>query len=249
MSAGALFQEILRVVVQQRLPDVSQQDVVCALEAARPGPLEFLYEAGREARLTTRAIVARAAPIYFIFSAANLSDDLSDDECTYLANPHRVGPCSQLTLEVLFLQTVLKLGLPGRVMSKVSRELIDATGSQHLELTTKQWSAPLFRKVAEGIAGRQWSAYLQILWSGTSLAGRAKSIGTGMGIGAHVMTDIKSADPRFTTLTDPEKREIVNWALGKVRRLRGEHLQCIDAVLMTIVPVLESARRTHLSQC
>jgi hypothetical protein len=242
MSAGALFQEALRFVVQQRLPERSQHDVVLALEAARPGPLEFLYEAGTEAKLSSPAIFARGVPIYFLFSAANLCDDLSDDECTYLADARRMGPCAQLTLELLFLQTIQKLQLPRGAMANISRDLIYAAGAQHLELTTKRWSAARFKEVAEGIAGRQWAAYLQILWFGTPLARRARSIGMTMGIGAHVREDIRSGDRRYATMTDRDRREVVRWARGKVNRLRKEGLDCIDAVLMTIDPVLQSAR-------
>ncbi len=241
MSAGAVFQEVLRVVVGQSLPEISQQDVVAALEAGRPGPLELLYEAGAEAGLPPETIVTRSVASYFFFCTANLCDDLSDGDCTYLADPYRVGPCAQLALQTLFFHALLRAELPSRTMSKVLEELTAMAGAQHIELHTKQWTAPAFRQVAEGIAGRQWSAYLEILWFGTALAGRAPTIGMNVGIAAHVAKDIQSCDPRYTTLGDRDKREIIAWARGAAQELRREHLRCIDAVLMTIDPVLERA--------
>ena len=49
MSAGAIFQEALRITNRQSLPPASQHAILAALEAGRPGPLVFLYEAGVEA--------------------------------------------------------------------------------------------------------------------------------------------------------------------------------------------------------
>ncbi len=87
----------------------------------------------------------------------------------------------------------------------------------------------MFREVAEGIAGRQWSAYMQILWCDTPLANRAATIGMNGGIAAHVVKDIQSKDPRYTTMPEADKREIVAWAIAAARALREEHLRCLDA--------------------
>jgi hypothetical protein len=241
MSAGAIFQEVLRILSCQHLPDVSRRDLVAALEAGRSGTLAFLYEAGAEAGLPHRQLLTRAAALYFIFCAGNLADDLSDGEVTYLAEPFRVGPCTQLILQTLFFHTLVEADLPSQTLSSVTREMIAAVGPQHIEVRTKQWTAPVFREVAEGIAGRQWSAYLQILWCGTPLASRAAIVGMNAGIAAHVVKDIQSQDPRYTTLPETDKREVVAWAAAAAQALRGEHLRCLDALLGTIDPILEGA--------
>lgn len=241
MSVGVVFHKVLGVLGSQPLPAISRRDVLAALEAGRPGPLAFLYEAGTEAGLPRQQLLTRAAAIYFFFCAGNLADDLSDGDCTYLAEPSRLGSCTQLTLQNLFFHTLLEAELPSQTLSQVIRELIEAVGQQHIELRTKQWTAPVFREVAEGIAGRQWSAYLQILWCDTALASRATTIGMNAGIVAHVTEDIQSQDPRYTTLPEADKREIVAWAVAAAQALRDEHLRCLDAVLKTIDPILKGA--------
>jgi hypothetical protein len=180
--------------------------------------------------------------VYFNFCAGALSDDLSDGDCTYLTEPYRVGPCTQAILQTLFLDALMTAGLPSTTLSSVARELIAAVGPQHIELRTKQWTARVFRQVARGIGGRQWSAYLQILWHGTALAPRAARIGTRAGIATIVMEDIQSRDRRYSTLSKEHKREIVNWAVGASQALREEHLRCLDALLRTIEPVLRAAQ-------
>jgi hypothetical protein len=241
LRAEAVFVEALSILSRQHLPEMSQEDLLAALTAGRPGPLAFLYEAGAEVSLPHQQLVSRATAIYFFFCAGNLSDDLSDGDCTYLTEPSRLGPCTQLTLQNLFFQTLLEADLPSRTLSQAIRELIQAVGQQHIELRTKQWTASVFREVAEGIAGRQWSAYLQILWCDTKLASRAATIGMNAGTAAHVALDIKSQDPRYTTMPEADKREIVNWAVETTGALRKENLRCIDAVLRSIDPVLKGA--------
>jgi len=258
MSAEDIFYEVLLTTSRQHLPEAaSQMDIKAALEAGRRagrrdakakreanrqnGLLAFLSEAGIEASLPRQRLLTRAAAIYFFFCAGNLADDLSDGDCTYLADPYRLGPCTQLTLQNLFVHTLLKADLSSQTLSRVIQELIEAVGQQHIELRTKQWTAPVFREVAEGIAGRQWSAYLQILWCDTKLASRAATIGMNAGIVTHVAEDIQSQDPRYTTLPETDKREIAAWAAAAAQALRNEHLRCIDAVLSGIDPVLKQA--------
>lgn len=233
-----MFVEALRLVVSQPLPQICQRDVIAALEAGKPGPLEFLCEAGAEAGLPTRKILSRARACYLFFCTANLCDDLSDRECDYLPDPSRTGPCIQLALQNLFFNSLLEAELPSRTAAKLLGELAAMAGSQHVELRTKKWSAPRFKRVAEGIAGKQWSVYLQILWHGTRLARSAPAIGMSLGIAAHVAKDIESDDARFFSLSSADKRKIVSWATDAVQTLRARRLRCIDGVLTTIEPVV-----------
>jgi len=241
MSAGAIFQEALRVLVNQRLPEVGQRDLVAALEAARPGPLAFLYVAGVDAGLPYEKLLRRAVGIYFNFCAGNLADDLMDGDCTYLSEPFRLGPCVQYVLQTLSYRTLLEAELPGPTLASVTGELIAAAGQQLIEVRTRRWSAPLFREVAQGIACRQWSAYLQILWCGTPLSSRAVTVSVNAGLAGHVVKDIRTGDPRYTTLPGADKREVLAWARAAAQGLRDEHLRCLDALLLTIDPVLQEA--------
>lgn len=112
-------------------------------------------------------------------------------------------------------------------------------GAQHIEMRTRQWRAPVFREVAEGIAGRQVSAYLQILWHDTWLADRAVAVGMNVGLVVLVREDIRSGDPRYTTLPKADKREVLAWAMKAMQALRKENLRCLDALLQTIEPILK----------
>lgn len=241
LRAEAVFLEVLDILSNQPLPEISQGDLLAALNAGRLGPLPFLYEAGVEAGLPRQKLLTRAAAIYIGFCAGNLADDLSDGDCTYLAEPSRIGPCTQLNLHTLFFHALAEAGLPNQILSVATQELVAAVGQQHIELRTKQWTAPLFRQVAEGIAGRQWSAYLQILWCDTPLADRAATIGMNAGSATHVVLDLQSQDPRYTTMPEADKREVVAWATTAVQELRAEKLRCIDALLTTLEPVLQRA--------
>jgi hypothetical protein len=220
---------------------VSRRDLLAALEAGHPGPLAFLYDAGAEAGLPRQTLLTRAAAIYLGFCAINLCDDLTDNECSYLSEPFQSGPCAQFILHNLFFTTLTEANLPNSVLSAATRDLVAAAGAQHLEMRTQQWRAPVFREVAEGIAGRQWSAYLQILWSDTELASRAALIGRNVGLVTLMWEDICSGDPRYTTLPDPDKHEVVAWATAVTEALRRENLRCLNAVLRAIDPVVREA--------
>jgi hypothetical protein len=135
----------------------------------------------------------------------------------------------------------MEVNLPSSTLSLATRELSAAAGRQFVEIHTQQWNVTVFQEVAEGIAGRQWCAYLQILWGDTTLAGRAAAIGMNMGRAGHVVEDIRSGDPRYTTLPNADKREVVAWATIAAQALREEHLNCLDAVLRMIDPVLKEA--------
>ena len=241
LKGETVFLQALDILSRQPLPEISQGDVLAALNAGRLGPLPFLYEAGVEAGLPHQTLLARAVAIYFNFCAGNLADDLMDGDCTYLSEPFRLGPCVQYILQTLCFQTLTEADLPSHVLSSFAKDLVVAAGQQLIEVRTQQWNAQLFRQVAEGIAGRQWSAYMQILWCDTPLANRAAAIGMNGGVTAHVVKDIQSHDSRYTTMPEADKREIVAWAMAATQALREEHLRCLDAMLLTIDPVLQEA--------
>ncbi len=242
MSAGVVFQEALRLLNRQQFSEVSRPDLLAVLEAALPGPLALLYDAGAEAGLPRHMLLARAAAIYLKYCTVNLCDDLSDGDCTYLSDPARIGPCAQFLLQNLFFHLLVEMELPKPVLSTVTRDIIVGAGLQDVELRTSQWTAPLYCEVADGIAGRQWAAYLQVLWCGTPLAERAATIGMNLGRAVLGWEDIASHDPRYTTLPEADKRAVVAWATTAAEALRREHLRCLDAILRTIDPVLEKTR-------
>jgi len=238
MSAGVIFQEALRTLNRYSFPEVSGRDLLAALEAGRPGPLAFLYDAGVEAKLPRQTLLRRAAAIYLGFCAVNLCDDLTDAECTYLSDPFLSGPCTQAILHHVFFALLAEEHFPSAVLTAVVHDLIAAGGAQHTEMHTHQWSAPVFREVAAGIAGRPWSAYLRILWHGTTFADRAAVIGMHVGQATLLWEDISSGDARYATLPTAEKHEIVTWATTIIDTLRKENLRCMKTTLQVISTML-----------
>jgi hypothetical protein len=241
MSAGAVFQEALRLTNRQALPRESQHAVCAALEAGRPGPLAFLYEAGAEAGVPRSQLLARAAALFFNFCAANLADDLTDGDCTYLSPPFRLGPHVQFVLHNLLFTTLAEAKIPHATLVAAMHDLLLLGAGQVVEVQTQRWTATRFRAVGEQISGRQWSAYLRILWSGTKLAARGATVGMHTAIAGHVAEDIRSTDPRFMSLSTADKRTIVAWASASAEVLREERLRCLDAVLSGVDPILVAA--------
>jgi len=237
MSGGAIYQEALRVLRRLGLPEQAERDVVAALEAAQPGPLALLYEAGMEAGLPREALLARGTGIFLSFAGGNLADDLCDGDCTYYANPVRVAPYVQFLLQNLAWATLARSEVPGEVLAEAARALAEAAGPQALEVRTQAWTAPVFQRVAEGLAGQQWAAYLRLLWAGTPLAPHSVA-GRGLGIAAHVAEDIRSKDPRFFSMPEADQREVVRWARAGLDGVRRQGLRCLDAALRRIDPIL-----------
>jgi hypothetical protein len=237
MSGGAIYQEALRVLRRQGLPEEAERDVVVALEAAQPGPLTLLYEAGAEAGLRREILLTRGAGIFLSFAAGNLADDLSDGECGYYAQPTRMGPYVQFLLQNLAWATLAQAEMPEEVLAVAARELAMAAGPQAMEVRTHAWTAPLFQRVAEGLAGQQWAAYLRLLWAGTPLAHLSEA-GHGLGIAAHVAEDIRSKDPRFFSMPDADQRAVVRWARAAMEGVRRQRVRCLEAALRRIDPIL-----------
>ncbi len=238
MSAGAVFREALRALSRHALPEEAERDVLVALEAGRPGPLALLYAVGAEAGLEREVLLRRAAGLFFCACAANLADDLADGECTYFAEPWRVGPGVQFALQSLCFATLARAEVPAPVLGEAASAMVTAAGLQGLEVHTPMWTAPGYQRVAEGIAGAQWALYLRVLWEGTALAERAPAVGRALGVAAHVAEDIRSEDRRFHGMPREDRDEVLRWAREAAASVGREGLASLDAVLRTVEPVL-----------
>jgi hypothetical protein len=238
MSGGAIYQEVLRLLRRHELPEQAERDVLVALEAGQPGPLALLYEAGAEAGLGREARLLRGAGIFLSFCAGNLADDVIDGDCTYYAEPTRVAPYVQFTLQNLAWATLARAELSAEVLAEAAAALVRAAGPQALEVRTREWRAPVYWQVAEGIAGQQWAAYLKLLWAGTAFAGHAAAVGRGLGVAAHVAEDIRTKDPRFFLMPVAEQREVLRQARAAADEVRRRGLRCLEAALRRIDPIL-----------
>lgn len=213
------------------------RQVVRALRAATPGPCVLLPRVGRDAGLDRVETVDRAAVCFLAFASFNLADDLADGDCDYL----EPAPAQAvvLILQTLFAEALGTLALPRRTPEAVHRDLLVAEEAQVLEVMTASWDAARLRVVTDGIAGRQWSAYLRIMWAGTPFEQRAEDVALRVSRAALLAGDISSHDRRWTTLPPAERRTVVAEALDGVAGCTGLDGELARFVDEECRPVLE----------
>lgn len=212
--------------------------MVRALRAAAPGPSRTLLDAGLDAKLGHEDALSRAATAFLAFSAFNLSDDLSDRECDYL--PPGEAPAVLLIVNSLFFSGLRDLALRPELEAEVLGDLVSAEEAQVIELSTKYWDAERLRIVTDGIAGRQWSAYLRLIWADTPLEHLAPDVAHSIGRVALLADDISSGDARYTELPAPDQRVMVLEALQSAQGLEAIGLPFTRSVLATSKPILLS---------
>jgi hypothetical protein len=239
VRGSEVFRRALGHVAAARLRIEVDRQVVAALRAAAPGPCLLLLRVGRDAGLDPAQASARAAACFLAFAAFNLSDDLSDGDCDYL----EPAPAQAvvLVLHTLFSSALEELVLPPSVTRAVHRDLLAAEEAQVLETTTSSWDAERLRVVTDGIAGRQWSAYLRIMWAGTPWEPRAPDVARDFSRVALLAGDILSEDPRWTTLPPAERRSVMEDALAGVTGPGSVEGQLARFVTEECQPVLEQA--------
>jgi len=240
VSAGGVFQAALRTVNGFGLASEAQRDVVTAMERGRSS-LAMLYAMGHDAGLAYDPLMARAAGLFLGFCAGNLADDLVDGDCTYLTPPYRLGPGLQYLLQNAFVTALVDADIPAAVLGAATRELVQAAASHQCEVRTGVWTAEIYRRIGQGIAGRQWAAYLRILWHATPLEQKAEPIGLVLGELGHIAEDVRSRDARFFGMSSEDQRSVLSWALESLPPLRAYNLPAVDAMLRSVEPVLQGA--------
>ncbi len=242
MSAGRVFQEVLRRLSRIDLPDVARTDVLQALEMGRSGPHQFFYDAALEAGLPRDVALPRCAAVFLAYTAGQLADDLADGDCTYLEDATRTGPSVQYLLQCLFYAGMCEAGATPATVAAVARELAVGTGIQQVEVRTTTWTKPLAQDVATGLAGRQVAAFLTFLWEGTPLEAQAASVGEPLGVSAHIATDARTRDERYWGLPESDRRSVLEWARNAANAVRASGLQSVLPVLAFIDDALAEAR-------
>src|SRR5688572_24814010 len=91
IGADTIYYYALAILSSYDLSEATRRELTTALDVGRPGNLQFSYEAGMEAGLHGKELLQRAAALYFLACAVNVADDLSDGDCTYLADSERSG--------------------------------------------------------------------------------------------------------------------------------------------------------------
>ncbi|MBU8898483.1 hypothetical protein DRW03_18165 [Corallococcus sp. H22C18031201] len=236
MSEGTVYQEALRRLRLLSLPPPFAHQVLEALESGRPGPLPLLYEAGAEAGLAPPVLQTRGAGIYFGFCAARLAAPA----VRFGAPLFGEGPRVQYLLQNLAFSTLTHehARVPQHVLEEATRLLASAVVSPALSTPVEAWTAPVFRRVAQGLAGVQWAAYLRLLWAGTAMEDAAEAAGQNLGIAAHVAEDIRARAPRFYAMPEEDQRQVAAWGREAAEDLRRHGLRCLDAALRRLEPSL-----------
>lgn len=240
MLGGAIFQQVLRIVRDLELPEAAARDLLAVLQAGNPGPLPAVNEAGYEAGLSRDQILDRGAGVFLCFAAGNLADDIMDGDCTYLDDPVRLGPCYQFLLQNLAFDVLSRTSVPREVLARCARELALAAGPQPLEMRAETFDFALYQVVGAGIAGRQWGAYLTLLWAGTHLEPRALHVGRMMGYVSLLVSDLESNDRRFYSQSPDDQRRTLEHALALVEELKSEDLRTVGFMVPRAEQVLRS---------
>ena len=239
MSGGVVYRRALGLVDELGLEGVADREALAALVAAHEPPLlQLLYEAGHEAGLEREDLLARGAGCFLSFAAGNLADDIIDGDCDYLEDAIRFGPSTQFLLQNAAYRCWLSSSAPKEALRRAADELARAAAPNHLEVRAEGFTAALFRQVGEGIVGRQWAAYLEVLWGGTRLDDVAARVGMGIGVIAHLADDVRGEDRRWTTLPDDDKAAVRRWALELAKGIKPLGLVTVGHVLRASAAVL-----------
>ncbi|MEE9383544.1 MAG: hypothetical protein V3V08_09040 [Nannocystaceae bacterium] len=230
MSGGLLRQATLREVARAGLPDAVLKPLAVVLERGLfSGSLaDFLYLAGRDVGFEHEETVARCVPILLLYCAGNLTDDIVDGEDSYVEDQRLSA-----ALECVLLSHAFGLLARGPVsredIAAAMRNIAVATGHLATELCTTRWSAARYMDVGHAIAGLQFQALLRLLWGARHP--NTDPIGNAVGVVIHVAEDIRSEDPRFTSMAGQDRARVLAWARVAAERLRAQGLRSLDAVV------------------
>jgi hypothetical protein len=206
----------------------------------------FCWNAVAGTELADEARVARCASVMFMSAIAQLADDLADGDCDYLELPHRTGPVVQLILHNLAVETALDGAVAPATLRHALRLYSRMSTCQSMDVRDPQPSEQLCRTYAEGFGGEQYGCYLLLLWAGTRLEPLAVPVGRDLGIAVHIATEIRSNDPRLTSLPDVVQERVASWALSHAAAAEQARVGCIQQALTGVRSSFE--RRGHGSR-
>ncbi|MBN2038256.1 MAG: hypothetical protein JW768_16065 [Chitinispirillaceae bacterium] len=209
MSAGLLRTRLLWLIAGLRSPPRLRRGLLATLDELDEGFIQFVYEAAADGGLGRRELLDRGAAVLVQYAAIQLSDDLSDNECGYLAAPDKDGPLLLLALQNLFHRLVCCSSIPPKRVVAALELLAAVANAQSNELHSGTWTLRRYRSCAEQLTGKQLSAYLMLLWAGTLLEKNAVGIGRHLGRGMHIAGDVRSDDWRWRSLERIDRKKLL----------------------------------------
>jgi hypothetical protein len=174
--------------------------------------MQFLFEAGCDAGLQYAQLSPRLIGVTLQHAAIQISDDLSDGDCTYLDDPARLGPLLVLALPNAVQAALNEAGISRTAQLAAAAELARVGNGQLRELRRAHWDGAAAQEVARLLNGHQLAAYLHLTWDGTRLADRAQAVGLAFGCAVHVATDLRSRDRRISDLSAVDRAKLIAWA-------------------------------------
>lgn len=212
MSESAVARNARVFILEHNFDPATRRALRAVLDAARPGPLQTFWELAADAGHSLEQTRKLCTGLYLLFAWGNLSDDLADGDCDYLEEPARLGPVVSFLLRCLADEYLLQMAaLPPAILARTYQLLATAAALGVKELYTQQWDAERWREVAEGIAGMQYQAYVQMLWHGTRLATLGEDVGYKLGVIAQLNQDLIDRDPRFLSMEEGQQRQSETW--------------------------------------
>lgn len=110
-----------------------------------------------------------------------------------------------------------------------------------LEISTSTWDADRLLRVTDGIAGRQWGAYLTLVWSETRLDGLGPEIAHRLGRVLLLAGDITDGDARYSSLPPRDRLRCLELAFDSMRTLEALGLAFTRPLVDGARPVLARA--------
>jgi len=212
MSESAVARNARVFILEHDFDRATVRALRAVLDAARPGPLQTFWELAADAGHSLEQTRKLCTGLYLLFAWGNLSDDLADGDCDYLDDPARLGPVISFLLRCLADEYLLQMAaVPPTILARAYQLLATAAGLGVKELYTHRWDAHRWREVAEGIAGMQYQAYLQMLWYGTRLAALGEDVGYKLGVVAQLNQDLIDRDERFLSMDEDAQRASESW--------------------------------------
>lgn len=204
MSESSVARNAMSFILGRMEDQETRNSLRIALDAARPGPTQGFWELAADAGHSNAHIRKLCTGLYFLFGWGNLTDDLADQECSYLEDPERMGPVVLFLLRCLADEYMLdEAGTPPQILARMYRLLGAGAALGMKELATRTWNAQKWIEIAKGIAGMQYQAYILFLWHSTKFAHLAEEVGLKLGLVSHYFHDVHSEDPRLLSI-DPE---------------------------------------------
>lgn len=214
MSGSASAALARRWVRESAWSDAAKEDLDAALEHARGKVgLQVFFDLAYAVHGELDTCLARTAAVHMLWTAVDLCDDVADGDQGAFSLMQRAGPGA---MGLLFMHGLRMVGAHAGTdaLFAATEGLAKAAAAQQDEIRGGVWTEARYRGFTDDACGAQYRAYAAVLcgahhpfhepWVNFARA-------------SNVLTDAEEGSEgpaRFRTLSDAEKRSLVEWALA-----------------------------------